>query len=217
MPADLTSRQRNPAEAGAAEQQRSGQEILAAPAHGGVLRRRGRGLGMHKALAGLAAIPAGLDIFDQQRRRTIFGIAGGGEEDVEDFERGVEADEIGQRQRPHRVVGAQLQAAHAVLELGPVFGVDEAHCPDGVVAVVGVAGRADVLIVPNMEAGNMLAKELSFVARAESAGLVLGAKVPVMLTSRADNERARLASAAVAQLYHHYRTTGTAVSAEVKG
>jgi len=71
-----------------------------------------------------------------------------------------------------------------------------------------VAGRADVLIVPNIEAGNMLAKELTFVARAEAAGLVLGAKVPVMLTSRADNDRARLASCALAQLYSHWRRTG---------
>ena len=62
-----------------------------------------------------------------------------------------------------------------------------------------VAGRANVLIVPNLEAGNMLAKELTFVARAEAAGLVLGAEAPVMLTSRADNDRARLASCALAR------------------
>jgi phosphate butyryltransferase len=68
-----------------------------------------------------------------------------------------------------------------------------------------VAGHANVLIVPNLEAGNMLAKELTFVARAEAAGLVLGAKVPIMLTSRADNDRARLASCALAQLYQYYR------------
>jgi len=72
-----------------------------------------------------------------------------------------------------------------------------------------VAGRAEVLIVPNMEAGNMLAKELTFLARAEAAGLVLGARVPVMLTSRADNDRARLASTAVALLYAHFKKTGT--------
>ena len=53
-----------------------------------------------------------------------------------------------------------------------------------------VAGQANVLIVPNVEAGNMLVKELTFVARAEAAGLVVGAKVPVMPTSRADNDRA---------------------------
>ena len=71
-----------------------------------------------------------------------------------------------------------------------------------------VAGHADVLIVPNLEAGNMMAKELTFVARAEAAGLVLGAKAPIMLTSRADNERARLASAALAILYDYWRTEG---------
>jgi phosphotransacetylase/acyl dehydratase len=73
-----------------------------------------------------------------------------------------------------------------------------------------VAGRANVLIVPNLEAGNMLATELTFVARAEAAGLVVGARVPVMLTSRADNDRARLASAALAQLYEYKRRTGKA-------
>ncbi len=73
-----------------------------------------------------------------------------------------------------------------------------------------VAGQANVLIVPNLEAGNMLAKELTFVARAEAAGLVLGAKAPVMLTSRADNDRARLASCALAQLYQYYRSEGRA-------
>ncbi len=71
-----------------------------------------------------------------------------------------------------------------------------------------VAGHANVLIVPNLEAGNMLAKELTFVARAEAAGLVIGAKVPVMLTSRADNDRARLASCALALLYDFWRREG---------
>jgi phosphotransacetylase/acyl dehydratase len=76
-----------------------------------------------------------------------------------------------------------------------------------------VAGRANVLIVPNIEAGNMLAKELIFVARAETAGLVLGAKAPVILTSRADNDRARLASCGLAQLYQYYRREGRAFGA----
>lgn len=76
-----------------------------------------------------------------------------------------------------------------------------------------VAGRADILIAPNIEAGNMLAKELTFVARAEAAGLVLGAKIPVMLTSRADNDRSRLASSALAALYHHWRETGKSAPA----
>lgn len=64
-----------------------------------------------------------------------------------------------------------------------------------------VAGHADVLIVPNLEAGNMLAKEMTFVAHAEAGGLVMGARCPIILTSRADDDRARLASCAVAALY----------------
>ncbi|MFL6735378.1 MAG: phosphate acetyltransferase [Sphingomicrobium sp.] len=63
-----------------------------------------------------------------------------------------------------------------------------------------VAGRASVLVVPDLEAGNMLAKSLSFLAGADAAGIVLGAKVPIILTSRADTEIARIASCAVAQL-----------------
>ena len=87
----------------------------------------------------------------------------------------------------------------------------EAARTKGIVSLV--AGRANVLIVPNIEAGNMVAKELTFVARAEAAGLVLGAKAPVMLTSRADNDRARLASCALAQLYDYYRREGRALGA----
>jgi phosphate butyryltransferase len=71
-----------------------------------------------------------------------------------------------------------------------------------------VAGQADILIVPNLEAGNMLAKELSFIAHADSAGIVLGARVPIILTSRADNEKARLASCAVAALYRAWQLSG---------
>jgi phosphate acetyltransferase len=63
-----------------------------------------------------------------------------------------------------------------------------------------VAGRANVLVVPDLEAGNMLAKSLSFLASAAAAGIVLGARVPIMLTSRADNIITRLASCAVASL-----------------
>jgi phosphate acetyltransferase len=63
-----------------------------------------------------------------------------------------------------------------------------------------VAGRANVLIVPDLEAGNMLAKSLSFLAGADAAGIVLGARVPIILTSRADSELTRLASCAVAAL-----------------
>jgi phosphate butyryltransferase len=79
-----------------------------------------------------------------------------------------------------------------------------------------VAGHANVLIVPNLEAGNMLAKELTFVARAEAAGLVVGARVPVMLTSRADNDRARLASCALALLYDFWRREGRPFEKRVK-
>ncbi|HWP13391.1 MAG TPA: bifunctional enoyl-CoA hydratase/phosphate acetyltransferase, partial [Ramlibacter sp.] len=61
-----------------------------------------------------------------------------------------------------------------------------------------VAGRANVLLVPDLEAGNMLAKSLSFLAGADAAGIVLGAKVPIILTSRADSVLTRLASCAVA-------------------
>ena len=64
-----------------------------------------------------------------------------------------------------------------------------------------VAGRAEVLVAPNMEAGNMIAKELTFLAHAEAAGVVMGAQVPVILTSRADDDKARLASCAVAVLW----------------
>src|SRR5271154_1238363 len=63
-----------------------------------------------------------------------------------------------------------------------------------------VAGRANVLVVPDLEAGNMLAKSLSFLAGADAAGIVLGARVPIILTSRADSVIARLASCAVASL-----------------
>jgi len=63
-----------------------------------------------------------------------------------------------------------------------------------------VAGRANVLVVPDLEAGNMLAKSLSFLAGADAAGIVLGARVPIILTSRADSVLTRLASCAVASL-----------------
>ncbi|SHO63404.1 phosphate acetyltransferase [Pseudoxanthobacter soli DSM 19599] len=66
-----------------------------------------------------------------------------------------------------------------------------------------VAGRAQILVVPDLEAGNMLAKNLSFLAGADAAGVVLGARVPVILTSRADSLPTRLASCAVAGLYAH--------------
>jgi phosphate acetyltransferase len=64
-----------------------------------------------------------------------------------------------------------------------------------------VAGKAQILVVPDLEAGNMLAKNLIYLAKADSAGLVLGARVPIVLTSRADSVRSRMASCAVAVLY----------------
>jgi phosphate acetyltransferase len=66
-----------------------------------------------------------------------------------------------------------------------------------------VAGDADILVVPDLEAGNMLAKNLTFLSRADAAGIVLGARVPIVLTSRADNQRTRMASCAIAALYAH--------------
>ena len=71
-----------------------------------------------------------------------------------------------------------------------------------------VAGRANVLIVPDLEAGNILAKSLSFMANADAAGIVLGARVPVVLTSRADPAVARLVSCAIAALLAQARRTG---------
>jgi phosphate acetyltransferase len=68
-----------------------------------------------------------------------------------------------------------------------------------------VAGRANVLIVPDLEAGNMLAKSLTFLADATAAGIVLGARVPIILTSRADSVRSRIASCGVAMLVAHAR------------
>lgn len=77
--------------------------------------------------------------------------------------------------------------------------------------VSAVAGRANVLVVPDLEAGNMLAKALSFLAGADSAGIVLGARVPIILTSRADSLTARLASCAVAALIAKFRRDHAAV------
>jgi phosphate acetyltransferase len=72
-----------------------------------------------------------------------------------------------------------------------------------------VAGRANVLVVPDLEAGNMLAKSLTFLAGADAAGIVVGAKAPIILTSRADSRVARLASCAVASLLAEARRTRT--------
>jgi phosphotransacetylase len=72
-----------------------------------------------------------------------------------------------------------------------------------------VAGRADVLVAPDLEAGNMLAKQLEYMGNAKAAGLVLGARIPIALTSRADDDLSRMASCAIAaKLYHHQRGGG---------
>jgi phosphotransacetylase len=80
---------------------------------------------------------------------------------------------------------------------------EEAARTKGIVSAV--AGRADILLVPDLEAGNMLAKQLTYLAGADSAGIVLGARVPIVLTSRSDNVRSRLASTAVMVLVAHAR------------
>jgi phosphotransacetylase len=79
-----------------------------------------------------------------------------------------------------------------------------------------VAGDADVLLVPDLEAGNMLAKQLTFMANADAAGIVLGARVPIVLTSRSDNVQTRLASCAVGLLLAHARRTGLASNGNLK-
>ncbi len=76
-----------------------------------------------------------------------------------------------------------------------------------------VAGHAQILVVPDLEAGNMLAKNLTFLAKADAAGLVLGARVPIILTSRADSVRTRMASCAVAVLFADARRRKAALPA----
>ena len=96
-----------------------------------------------------------------------------------------------------QIVGAELD--------GPLA-LDNAISPDAA-RIKGikssVAGRANILVVPDLEAGNMLAKNLTFLANADAAGVVLGARVPIMLTSRADSVQTRMASCAVAAIYAH--------------
>jgi len=77
-----------------------------------------------------------------------------------------------------------------------------------------VAGHANVLVVPDLEAGNMLAKSLSFLAGADAAGIVLGARVPIMLTSRADTLLTRLASCAVAALMADAKRKSMAIAGD---
>ena len=94
------------------------------------------------------------------------------------------------------------QITNAILD-GPLA-FDNAISPEAV-KIKGiqspVAGKAQILVVPDLEAGNMLAKNLIFLSKADSAGLVLGARVPVVLTSRADSVRSRMASCSAAVLY----------------
>jgi len=104
------------------------------------------------------------------------------------------------------------QITGALLD-GPLA-LDNAISPEAVAMkkiVSDVAGRANVLIVPDLEAGNMLAKSLSILAGADGAGIVLGARVPIILTSRADPVLARLASCAVASLVAAARRTSTTI------
>jgi phosphate acetyltransferase len=105
------------------------------------------------------------------------------------------------------------QITGALLD-GPLA-LDNAISPEAAAIkkiVSPVAGRANVLVVPDLEAGNMLAKSLSFLAHADAAGIVLGARVPIMLTSRADSTLTRLASCAVAVLVAAARRRSAASS-----
>ena len=105
------------------------------------------------------------------------------------------------------------QITGAVLD-GPLA-LDNAISPEAAAVkhiVSAVAGRANVLIVPDLEAGNMLAKSLSFLAGADAAGIVLGARVPIILTSRADSLTTRLASCAVAVLVAAARRANAAAA-----
>lgn len=73
-----------------------------------------------------------------------------------------------------------------------------------------VAGDADILVVPDLESGNMLAKQLEYLGDAQAAGIVIGASVPIVLTSRADSAHSRIASCAIALLWHHFQRQGAA-------
>jgi phosphotransacetylase len=84
--------------------------------------------------------------------------------------------------------------------------ISAAAAREGIVSPV--AGQAEILVVPDLEAGNMLAKQLTFLGGADAAGIVLGARVPIILTSRADSLRTRLASCAVAVLLAAAAQTG---------
>ena len=93
-----------------------------------------------------------------------------------------------------QITGAQLDGPLALDNAIDLGAVKQKHI------VSPVAGRANILVVPDLVSGNILAKTLSFMAHAEAAGIVVGARVPIILTSRADTEAARVASCAVAAL-----------------
>jgi len=79
-----------------------------------------------------------------------------------------------------------------------------------------VAGEADIFLVPDLESGNMLAKQLTYLVKADSAGVVMGARVPIILTSRSDSAQARLASCAVAAAFAHSRQGGDTGQKEIR-
>ena len=109
------------------------------------------------------------------------------------------------------VMAARGQITGALVD-GPLA-FDNAISPEAVATkgiVSQVAGEADILLVPDLEAGNMLAKQLIYFAGATAAGLVLGARVPIVLTSRADPLSARIASAALAKLVAVRKAEGKA-------
>ena len=109
------------------------------------------------------------------------------------------------------VMAARGQITGALVD-GPLA-FDNAISPEAVATkgiVSQVAGEADILVVPDLEAGNMLAKQLIYFAGATAAGLVLGARVPIVLTSRADPLSARIASAALAKLVAVRKAEGKA-------
>lgn len=103
-----------------------------------------------------------------------------------------------------QITGARIDGP---LAFDNAISLDSARIKD---IVSPVAGRADILVVPNLETGNMLAKQLIYLAGADAAGLVLGARVPIILTSRADSLKVRLASAALAKLVGLERTKSLA-------
>jgi len=93
-----------------------------------------------------------------------------------------------------QITGAMLDGPLALDNAIDMGAVKQKHI------VSHVAGRANVLVVPDLVSGNILAKTLSFMVHAEAAGLVVGARVPIILTSRADSEAARVASCVLAVL-----------------